>query len=113
MKETLCWICAKAAGGCSWADSLKPVEGWNAEKTIVQGDGLGGAFDSYCVKSCPDFKPDKRRVMSTREIAGILGIVQTTVNSKWAVGKVIEELEKKGYTVIYNRADRLFYEIRR
>lgn len=113
MCETLCWECRNAAGGCSWADDLKPVDGWDAEKTIVQGDGAGGTFDSFCVKSCPEYVPDDRRIISTREIARILGITQTTAQCKWAVGKVIEEMEKKGYTVKYNRADKLWYEIRR
>lgn len=32
-KETLCWTCQNACGGCSWSKSFTPVEGWDAKPT--------------------------------------------------------------------------------
>lgn len=55
--KTLCWDCAKATGGCSWADSLQPVDGWIAEpteKSVFRGDPLR----SFLVHECPEFKRD-------------------------------------------------------
>ncbi len=110
--KTLCWGCKKALGGCSWSKRKgKPVEGWDAEPTIVKDEM--GDFESYLVKSCPEYTPDDKRVISTAEIAEILGICQTTVSNKWAVGRIIEEMQTKGYTVKYSWQDKLWYELRR
>lgn len=110
-KETLCWGCKNAICGCSWADDSVPVKGWNAEKTIVKDNE--GDFESYCVKACPEYVPDKRRIISAAEIARRLGVVGTTITQCWAIGKTIEEMAKKGYTVKYDWTDKLWYEIRR
>lgn len=109
-KETLCWGCKNAVCGCSWVDG-KPVEGWDAEKTIVKD--VDGDYESYLVKACPEYVPDRRRVISVNELAQILGVTRTTVGQNWAIGKTIEEMAKKGYTVKYDWTDKLWYEIRR
>lgn len=49
----LCWHCAKACGGCAWSDKDLPVEGWEAEGTVVKDEE--GQFESYHVKKCPEF----------------------------------------------------------
>ena len=44
-RPTLCWSCRRACGGCSWTARdpkthevrFEPVEGWEAEKTVVRG----------------------------------------------------------------------------
>lgn len=55
---TLCWDCAKAAhDGCSWAESLKPVEGWEAVPTVKQ-QFRGEPLHSFLVISCPEFERD-------------------------------------------------------
>ena len=34
--DTLCWGCLNACdNGCSWSESLTPVEGWAAERTYT------------------------------------------------------------------------------
>ena len=50
---TLCWDCANATGGCSWADRLKPVKGWGAKYVEKKGD-----YNSYFVYDCPQFERD-------------------------------------------------------
>lgn len=63
---TLCWNCANAYGGCSWTArdehgvlQFKPVPGWDAKPTTV-AVGAGKREPSFCVKSCPEFIPDRR-----------------------------------------------------
>lgn len=60
MKETLCWKCAvPGTGGCSWDAAFEPVDGWIATPTlIVRGYRETGA-ESFVVKSCPLFRPEK------------------------------------------------------
>lgn len=56
-KQTLCWICAKAGGNCSWSKNFTPVEGWNAKPTKIRcREQETGYLDSYNVKECPEFK---------------------------------------------------------
>ena len=51
--DQLCWRCKKACAGCSWTKFYEPVNGWNAESTIVK-DSCGD-FTSYRIKGCPEF----------------------------------------------------------
>lgn len=32
-KDTLCWECQNATGGCSWSKNLTPVKGWETIET--------------------------------------------------------------------------------
>ena len=54
-KDTLCWDCENATGGCSWSKRFIPVEGWDAIPTRVNMT-VGKKVDSYTVVSCPLFK---------------------------------------------------------
>lgn len=56
MKETICWKCANACGGCDWSKKrAKPVDGWEA----IRRD-LSRGIESYIVLSCPKFVPDRQ-----------------------------------------------------
>lgn len=57
-ESQLCESCENACGGCRWSDELLPVEGWNVEPTKVYIDKRK-PIDSFHVKSCPMYKPDK------------------------------------------------------
>ena len=58
-KGTLCWICANAyAHKCEWMKNYTPVNGWEAQKTVIH-DLFNGDIDSYKVIKCPNFIPDK------------------------------------------------------
>ena len=59
MKQTLCWECKRACGGCSWSRDFKPVRGWKAEKTKIARFKDANA-DSYIVKECPLFVQDRK-----------------------------------------------------
>ena len=60
MKRTLCWKCANATNsGCSWSRALIPVEGWTAEKDILNTNYQDKV--SYMVIDCPEFIPDGER----------------------------------------------------
>ena len=54
--QSLCWLCKNCFGGCSWSESLEPVEGWNAERTIIQH--FNAETPSFLVRDCPLFAPD-------------------------------------------------------
>lgn len=48
-----CWLCKNACGGCLWSSDFLPIEGWDAEVTIIKG--LRGYISSYKINSCPNF----------------------------------------------------------
>lgn len=56
-KNTLCEHCGNACnGGCCWTDHFEPVEGWVAQKSKINLNGLKGKWiDSFIVVSCPEF----------------------------------------------------------
>ena len=49
-----CWTCQNSCGGCNWSREFKPVDGWEAEKTILISNGEYA--DSYRIISCPEYK---------------------------------------------------------
>ena len=54
--QSLCWRCKNCFGGCSWAESFEPVEGWRAERTIIQH--FNAETPSFLVRDCPLFAVD-------------------------------------------------------
>ena len=54
MKETLCWECENATGGCSWSNHWEhsPVPGWTAVETKIRNNNTGNG-SSYIVIDCP------------------------------------------------------------
>ena len=58
-RQTLCWDCANALGGCSWSEypTQTPVEGWEAERRDIHNK-QGEDIESYIVIKCPQFIRD-------------------------------------------------------
>ena len=54
--QSLCWRCKNCFGGCSWSKSFEPVEGWRAERTIIQH--FNAETPSFLVRACPLFVMD-------------------------------------------------------
>lgn len=54
-RRQLCWDCAKACGKCSWSQSFKPVEGWDAEPTVIFTQCRINVIPSYYIRGCPEF----------------------------------------------------------
>ena len=54
--QSLCWRCKNCFGGCSWSESFEPVEGWRAERTIIQH--FNTETPSFLVRDCPLFAAD-------------------------------------------------------
>lgn len=108
-KETLCWECYWATGGCSWADEFKPVEGWTAIPTELTGED----YTSYCVTSCPKFKADDRRFIKVAELAKIFDISERQFYRlmKESPELVKAQLKRKGYNLIIidNEGKRNYY----
>lgn len=61
---TLCWICDKAGGKCSWSNDFTPIDGWKAIPTKLSV-GCGNFIDSFDVYECPEFEPFRRFTEST------------------------------------------------
>ena len=59
--ETLCWRCKHSAGKnmCSWARFFVPVEGWDAQPTML-ASSQGRMRDSFHVRKCPQFEKEER-----------------------------------------------------
>ena len=55
-RESLCFLCGNACGGCSWSRDFTPVEGWDAEPTI----GKSHHTKSWFVKACPEYTNDRK-----------------------------------------------------
>lgn len=72
MKQTICWNCKKATGGCSWSDHFehRPVDGWNAVQTRLRMNN-DEYQPSYIVISCPEFEEDENG--SRRTCEGVCG----------------------------------------
>lgn len=62
---SLCWKCYRSVHWvddptpCTWAMRFEPVEGWEAEETMLGGDHKNVL--SYKVIKCPLFEPDRWR----------------------------------------------------
>jgi hypothetical protein len=61
---TLCELCAKACGGCSWSKYgvQQPVEGWTAIRCdqICSGGEFAREVESYVVVDCPEFELEEK-----------------------------------------------------
>jgi hypothetical protein len=60
-RDTLCWKCKKATASdnCPWANDFIPVEGWDAEETVLvirSTRGYERKDTSYIVRECPLFE---------------------------------------------------------
>ncbi len=61
LKDSLCWHCSRATdGSCSWSNSFIPVDGWDAEKSVIKGHY---SADTFFVKGCPLFAKYEPPVM--------------------------------------------------
>jgi hypothetical protein len=59
--NSLCWQCKRAYGTCSWSHRFKPVKGWEAIPTRINGEKKSKQpeIQSYEVKKCPMFIQDR------------------------------------------------------
>ena len=101
-KDTLCWDCQRACGGCSWSQSFTPVDGWEAQPTKIKC-GRRGFISSYLVTACPLFIPDKAELtvadkagLTIAEAANILGVKVDTMRAWRARGILSRKLEEHG-----------------
>lgn len=88
MKDTLCWECENACGGCNWSrKKASPVQGWNA----IRNDLVGG-IESYVVISCPEFVSDGKEHKIARKQKGY---------RKWDSAQTLQlyRLRREGKTI--------------
>lgn len=61
---TICWSCGNCTK-CDWSKGI-PMEGWEATPTKIKNisPSTGKVYytDSFCVRKCPQFKEDVRKV---------------------------------------------------
>ena len=88
----LCEKCAKACGGCNWSDELKPVEGWDAEETVLASSNTNSLF----IRGCPEFvrgtRDDKRRIeMDTNGFLLLLEAMMRQIRYDYVHGTIHEK----------------------
>lgn len=70
LKDSLCWHCSRSTDStCAWSEKFEPVDGWDAEKSIIKGHY---GKDSYFVNKCPMFaqyESDKRDDIGYRKLS--------------------------------------------
>lgn len=66
IRSQLCWNCKNAvpsaSTGCSWSRSFVPVDGWDAEETVLYqvANGRSTEVRSFHIMYCPEFEDDRR-----------------------------------------------------
>lgn len=62
--RTLCEICGRACGRCSWSekDRQEPVKGWEAVRRDVEMRTESEVWmeESYVVLDCPEYEPEMK-----------------------------------------------------
>lgn len=67
MIDSLCWSCKRAdlfmheGLYCPWSANFMPVNGWDAEPTKIISAEIEDIIDSFHVKACPLYEPEKGR----------------------------------------------------
>lgn len=110
MKISKCCDCCNTE--CSWHKEFKPVDGWNAEHTIV--DNGRDKQDSYYVKECPLYKTrDGDRRISRNELVEMLGVNSYDLTKKYSTSQIQEELYKLGYDskLYYSEEERYYNRV--
>ena len=102
--ETICIYCANACNsGCSWSESLTPVEGW----TVIENK------TGPRVIACPKFEIEKRRT-TTFDREGMLALAEAMaiqlnddyVHGTRAIRRVIEnEIRSSGVQKLLHLSD--------
>ena len=57
--DSLCWTCVNACGGCSWSNTLTPVEGWTAKPVKIKNCTI----PSYKVIKCPKYERGRKPLL--------------------------------------------------
>lgn len=109
-RETLCFQCARATGGCSWSDELRPVRGWFARRGTVNGKPY-----SYSVFRCPEYRAEQRgnRNPDTLDTDGcealLRALLRQTVTeyreTRYTRDTLEEWFRSEGFAVLYGGID--------
>ena len=102
MKETLCWKCANATGGCAWSRELRFINGW----TIMQGSV------SIIVLDCPQFKKyyKQAKLISKRNIARLIKAPVREI-FKYSIEKILRLTRAKQLNIYYDEDKKRFYQV--
>lgn len=93
-EQTLCWMCAKSCGQCSWSERFEPVDGWDAEKCVVNF-GRYGREESYLVRRCPEFVHEGRHRYTDLDEEGMKRLAQRVlIRSARDYREAVEDLEE-------------------
>ena len=91
--DSLCWECARACGGggCPWADSLKPVQGWKilGKKSLSRTSGVTVVY-------CPMFIKGRNLDYATDE-----QLASTSTNCTDSICRLIVKHDKECDTKLY------------
>lgn len=100
--STLCWKCGNACTkGCSWAEKLEPVDGWDAAYSPVK-TGWGETIDSYIVFGCPEYKQDARIRAKDMSMDGVINLMEACIDlarKDYILGKAEERHKIRDFFV--------------
>lgn len=101
-QPTLCWSCKKAIGNCSWSDgTFRPVDGWDAEPTIIWSDKKCEYIDSFQVFNCPLYDPDTKE---SKPKAQVKPLYNARVNTpRWRLLKLGKDRITELLNVLHGR----------
>ena len=99
---TKCWECERATdGSCSWMTRWKPMEGWTAQKSTVNGHAVqcGKPYvvklDTYSVFKCPQFNDKKGETkIDPKGIRGLAAAIMLRAVNDWKRGDDCEHYNR-------------------
>lgn len=103
-KDTLCWTCKNATGGCSWSMDGIPVVGWDATKTYLASDNCS----SYVVHNCPSYSFDKAEIPVSM-VCKLLKINDRTFY-RLSKDEIINRLATLGYSAYFTIDNKVILE---
>jgi len=95
---SICWRCAKAAGGCAWSRIGEPIDGWKASLRPVRVEP-GRYTDSYEVFACPEFEYEEAHSFTNLDPDGIhalaVGVLTRAIRDRRELKEKMEKADGK------------------
>lgn len=110
--NTLCWKCKHASGSqaCKWATKATPIEGWNADPSIIKY--YWGNVNSFQVTDCPKYEEghDDAKLTEAGYKALACAILTQAVNDWETLDYGATAMMRKGQDLIYSAELKDFFE---
>lgn len=91
-RQSICWDCQKAYGGCSWSKRFEPVEGWTAKKSYLSNGKKRKITDTFAISDCPEFVQDPKFLTEIKCVRGFVKISLYKLGIEMSKGKLSQRL---------------------